>query len=107
MRQLRGRSCLALEATLGDPLARHDLDRDVAIEALVAGQPDGAEGPGAQAPAKRIAAEDEGARIPRGAAGIRLSPGDPDGGEPARADGALFHADGVVPLHLGDAPAHN
>ena len=104
VRQLRGRSGLALEPALGDPLARHDLDRDIAIEALVAGQPNGAEGPGAQTPAKRIAAEHEGARIPRGTAAIRLSPGDPDGGEPAHADGALFHADGVVPLVLGRPP---
>ena len=29
---------------LGDPLARQNLDRDVALQALVAGQPDGAEG---------------------------------------------------------------
>ena len=105
VRQLRGRPGLAFEPALGDPLARHDLDRDVAIEALVAGQPDRAEGPGAQTPAQRIAAEHEGARIPRGTAGIRLSPGDPDGGEPARADGALFHTDGAVPLHLGRPPA--
>src|SRR6185312_3805492 len=49
--------------------------------------------------------EHVGSCFPCGTAGIRLGSGDPEGGEPARADGALFHTDRAVPLHLGVPPA--
>ena len=43
MRQAGRRSGLALEAAAGDPLAGHDLDRDIALQTLVPGHPDGAD----------------------------------------------------------------
>jgi len=61
MGQPRSCSRLALETTPNHPLPRQDLDRHVALQPLVAGQPDGSEGAGAEAAVQPVAIEDSGA----------------------------------------------
>ena len=73
VRKPGGRTGLAFEAAADDPLARHDLDRNVALEALIPRQPDGAVGPRAEPMVKPVPAENEraGGGGPVGAAGLR------------------------------------
>ena len=59
MGEPRRRARLALEAAAVDPIARDDLDRDLAIEPLVVRAPDGAEAAGAETSSEAIALEHE------------------------------------------------
>ncbi len=82
MRQARGHSRLAFEPAPHDPLAGKYLDRHVALEAFVAGLPDGPEGARAQAPIQPVAVEDQGRRRHLLATSVR-SPGGAGAGVPA------------------------
>src|SRR5437588_7079671 len=59
MAEACGGSCLPLEATVHDSLPRQDLDRHVALEALIPRHPHGPETSGPQGPVQAVAAEDE------------------------------------------------
>ena len=65
---------LALEAALGHELAGEDLDRDIALQALVARHPHRPEAARAQAPAQAVALEDDraGRLVGRIGAGLGL-----------------------------------
>ena len=57
VREPRGCARLAFKAPADDAFPGHDLDRDVALEALVAGHPDRAERPCAETPLQVVATE--------------------------------------------------
>ena len=65
MRETGGRAGLALEAAADDPLRGQDLDRHIALQALVAGHPDRAEGSGAEPAVEAVAVQDEREAAPR------------------------------------------
>src|SRR5436305_13220301 len=71
MREPRRRAGLALEPSAGDPLAGEQFDRDLPVEVLVTGLPDGAEGAGAQSALEAVAVEDEWAGVGGRTAGAR------------------------------------
>ena len=59
MREARRGVGLALEAALRHELAREDLDRNIALQALVARHPHGPKAARAQAPAQAVALKDD------------------------------------------------
>ena len=58
-----GGARLALEAGVDDPLTRQHLDGDIAVKACVAGRPDRAERPAAEAFGQAVAAHHHGRRL--------------------------------------------
>ena len=82
---------LALEAPADDPLARQDLDRDVALEPFVASQPDRPEAAGAQPPVKPVALQDQ-PGLAGASGGVHAAPSEPRAGPRPRA-GARWAAD--------------